>query len=166
MLPTFFFEQAQEKDLYALNDLLYASKAHWPYPEAFLFLFMRNMRLDETYLRTSWTEAIFTPGPHGPMPIAFYSLSRDETEPDCLSLDHFFVHPTHMGHGLGREMWARSLMKTQERAARALILTSDPFAEDFYVKMGCVEEGSVPSPLAPERFLKLYRYVIKGNSKG
>ncbi|MEV4604848.1 GNAT family N-acetyltransferase [Amycolatopsis sp. NPDC049253] len=89
--------------------------------------------------------------------VGFYTLAGQapEGELGCL-----FVEPDHIGTGVGRRFWQHSVDIARTLGFQRLTIGSDPFAEDFYLKMGAVRIGSVPSGSIPRRLLPLPAYRL------
>ncbi|MEV8615543.1 GNAT family N-acetyltransferase [Amycolatopsis sp. NPDC051373] len=71
-----------------------------------------------------------------------------------------FVEPDHIGTGVGRRLWQHAVDTARTLDFQRLIIGSDPFAEDFYRKMGAVRIGSVLSGSIPGRLLPQLVYRL------
>lgn len=72
--------------------------------------------------------------------VGFYVV---RIRPDHLYLDHVYIHPTHQGRGLGRNIvWSvQDQAREMARPLRLLALRGSP-ANDFYLSCGFVLEKS------------------------
>ena len=75
-------------------------------------------------------------------------------------LDHFWVHPDWIGHGLGRALFDHACTKAQRLGSRTLRVIADPHAEAFYQHMGLIRIGAVPS-LIPGRELPVLELSLE-----
>ncbi|TKT74866.1 GNAT family N-acetyltransferase [Aquamicrobium sp. LC103] len=93
----------------------------------------------------------------GGTPVGFAELS---VSGDACELDKLFVEPACLGKGVGRALldWAKE--EASAAGARAMFIDSDPGARDFYLRMGAVEIGQVPSGSIAGRFLPRLRIDI------
>ena len=73
------------------------------------------------------------------------------------TLDHLWVHPAHMGQGLGRQLVVHALAHARGAGAVGFDIEADPNAESFYRRLGGRRVGEVAAPVpgAAERRLPL-----------
>lgn len=128
-----------------LNEIVRLSKGHWGYDEIFMEKFMATYGVSKDYLQRSQTFIL----KDGEEILGFYGFSH--TDEGLYELDYFFLLPPHMGKGWGRLMWEYALETCRESGEREFVFWSDPFAEDFYLKMGCVRLEYRPSHIVPGR---------------
>lgn len=69
-------------------------------------------------------------------------------------LAHLFVDPPWMGRGVGRALVGHALARARQEGARQMTVLSDPFARDFYERLGArflCEEASdaIPGRMLP-----------------
>jgi len=74
--------------------------------------------------------------------LGFYALSGAGATRE---LEHFWVAPQDMGHGVGARMFAHAVATLRADGARVLRIASDPYAEGFYLRMGAQRVGEWPS---------------------
>lgn len=137
-----------------LNDLMFISKQHWGYDAHFMKKFISQFGLTESYLAQGMTFIAFE---HNTL-IGFYSFCYHPNAQ--FELDNFFPHPDFIGRGKGRELWDACVQQATEYGVQQFILWTDPNAEPFYLKMGCVKVGERPSPLQPGRCPPILEYRI------
>ena len=72
-------------------------------------------------------------------------------------LEHVWIDPDYQKQGIGRALIARALQEAAATGARFVVIESDPFAEEFYLKLGAHRTGfaRAPMPGAPERILPI-----------
>ncbi len=80
--------------------------------------------------------------------IGFYSFSVGRKKSE---LDNFFIDPGYIGKGFGQKMWLIMVEDFKAHGISKFILWSDPGAEAFYKKMGCVKIGVKKSPMMSVR---------------
>lgn len=70
-------------------------------------------------------------------------------------LEHVWIDPDYQRKGIGRAIIACALTAAAETGAHFVVIESDPFAEQFYLKLGAHRTGFVraPMPGAPDRIL-------------
>lgn len=137
----------------ALTDLALVSKASWGYEPAFMARCRSGMVIRPTAIRRQ----PFVVAEDFGLLLGFYGFGR---EADELNLDWLFVHPDHLGKGIGKrlfrhaETWARGAGWTE------MMIVADPHAEDFYRHLGATPAGARPSELFPQRYLPVLRYRL------
>ncbi len=146
--------KAKPVDLDAMNKLMRKSKGFWGYDRDFMDQFMRLFQIAEPQLETSQIQLLYGDA----VLVGFYSLRVDAD--NGLELDHFFVDPDCMGAGIGKIMWSHMIATTRSLGQEELTLWSDPNADGFYEKMGCVKIGEKKSPMMPNRHPAIYKYVL------
>jgi GNAT superfamily N-acetyltransferase len=67
-------------------------------------------------------------------------LPRDTESCD---LDGLFVEPDHWKRGIGRALMQNAFAQETARGARVMHVMANPYAEDFYAKLGFVRAGTV-----------------------
>jgi GNAT superfamily N-acetyltransferase len=71
--------------------------------------------------------------------VGFYSLTNSPRE---LVLNHMFVHPDEIGHGVGRALMEHVIRQAADSDLPNMEIESDPHAEGFYLKMGARRVGA------------------------
>jgi N-acetylglutamate synthase-like GNAT family acetyltransferase len=74
--------------------------------------------------------------------VGFYALSG---RPPVMELEHCWVLPARISHGIGARLLAHAVATSRATGATTLRIASDPFAEGFYRRMGGRPAGTVPS---------------------
>ncbi len=146
---------ALNSDLEFLNGIMKASKAYWGYDIDFMKKFMENFGLTPDYIsRQSTYVASLEENAVG-----MYSFSRNKD--DQLELDNFFMHSDYIGQGIGKIMWEHCVETAKSYKDQFFLLWSDPYAEGFYLKMGCKKIGERKSPMMPNRYPAIFRCNLK-----
>jgi GNAT superfamily N-acetyltransferase len=150
--PLTTFRPATLEDLTQLNALTRRSKGYWRYDTPFMNAFMEIFAVKPQSLK----DGVYVLMDHGPDLVGFYGFAKQ----DSIILDYFFIDPTYISKGFGRQMWMHAIKTAVNHNWDYFTLWSDPGADEFYVKMGCEKIGEKASPLAPNRFPKIFRYKV------
>ena len=130
--------RAEESDSEELTRIAHESKRHWGYPERWIELWREDLTLspefiagNEVYLAEDGGEAL---GCHG-----LIAGTPNWT------LEHFWVRPSAMGKGVGRQLFEHARSLAAGAGASLVEIDADPNAEPFYVRMGAVRVGEIRS---------------------
>jgi GNAT superfamily N-acetyltransferase len=136
-----------------LSDLALRSKGYWPYDAAFLEACRVELTVTAGYIES---HSVYVCERNGRV-LGFYAL--DEKPPDG-ELDYLFVEPDSIGHGHGKRLFLHATENARRRGWSYLIIEADPYAEPFYLAMGAVRVGEVPSGSIPGRVIPLCRLSL------
>lgn len=136
--------RARPSDSAALSAIAWSAKAHWGYPQSWLEHWRAHLTITPAFIAANPT---FIALDEAAEPIGFSSLLKTE---DALRLEHLWVSPTWMGHGIGRALFQHA-SEVAARTATCLTIESDPNAEGFYLRMGAVRAGSIASEIEGQR---------------
>jgi GNAT superfamily N-acetyltransferase len=81
-------------------------------------------------------------------PVGFYALNEG---PNPTSLEHLWVLPERIGHGIGRALFQHAVGRAATLGATSLTIEADPHAEPFYLHMGADRVGEIASEVADLR---------------
>lgn len=137
-------------DAGALTTIALAAKRYWGYPEEWLRLWQQDLVVTERYIQSN---PVYV-GQAGDKPVGFVGL---DMRPRREEVDHLWVLPQWMGRGIGRRLMQRALAYCGDAGVGSLRVTSDPHATEFYLGLGAVYEGEVPSSPVP-RTIPLLRF--------
>lgn len=121
----------------ALTGIAHAAKRHWGYPEAWIARWRDALTITPAYVRS---HIVFVAVDVGDLPRGFYALAIDGAG---ATLDHLWIEPEWMGRGLGRALLSHALKTARTEGAARLEIDSDPYAEEFYLRMGARRVGEV-----------------------
>lgn len=76
--------------------------------------------------------------------LGFYALI---VRGDKAELDHMWVAPTHLGTGVGKELFIHAMQRAAGSNVSEVEILSDPNAEGFYRKMGAHRSGETVSEI-------------------
>lgn len=137
-----------------LSALAMRSKAYWRYDAAFLEACRAALTISEKYIAENEVFVIM----QSSTIVGFCALIIDGNSAE---LDNLFVDPPFIGTGCGRLLWDKAVEMAKKMGIRVLTIDADPFAEDFYRKMGAVKVGESESTVVPGRMLPRMEIVIQ-----
>jgi GNAT superfamily N-acetyltransferase len=123
----------------SLSRIALESKAHWGYSEDQL----RSWRADLAVSPDSIERCPTFVAEAGGVPAGFCQVALGAAE---VSLEHLWVRPDFIGHGVGRALLTRALECAREAGFDRLTVDADPNAEPFYAAFGAVRTGTTPAP--------------------
>jgi GNAT superfamily N-acetyltransferase len=132
--------QAELDDHTELTEIALASKGYWGYPDAWLASWEDELQITPDKIESSLVYKALVQG----QVAGFYVLSGAG---DLKTIDHLWVKPDYIGHGIGRQLFLHALAQAAEQAARQVEVVSDPNALGFYLKMGAYQVGTSPSSI-------------------
>jgi len=140
----------------SLGEVARRAKAHWIYPVGWLERWRGELTFSENWIRAHEVYAAIPDD----RPVGMYAL---DGERPLLQLEHFWILPEWIGHGLGRRLLKHALERARARGALALEVDSDPNAEGFYLRLGgrTVDRVSAPMEGAPDRFLPRLHFDLR-----
>ncbi len=144
---------ANPADAGILTDIAHASKRHWGYPESYIEIWKSDLTITADFLSNH------------PVYLAcidnkiagFCAIVGDAGDRE---VEHFWVLPKYMGYGVGRRLFEHMVSAQTENGAQKIRILSDPYAENFYKKMGAKKIGAEASSVIPGRSLPVMRYDI------
>lgn len=146
--------EATNNDINQINNLLRQSKAHWGYDEIFLDKFIEKFGITSAYLQSHSIRLLLVDA----VLAGFYNFSLHENGE--LELDNFFLHPDYMGKGWGKKLWELCCEDAKKLGKTEFIIWSEPNAEKFYQRMGCIKIGERKSPMMPDRHPPIMKYTF------
>lgn len=137
----------------ALTALCMRSKASWGYDADFMEACRDELTITPEQIAN---DAICVAETNGTaIGVAQVCLEGERAE-----LDGLFIDPDAQHGGIGKRLFEWAAQAARSAGANCLDITSDPGARDFYLKMGAVECGTVPSGSIPGRFLPLLSFKL------
>src|SRR5262249_7619002 len=142
MTPTIV--RARRADAAYLTRISRAAKRHWGYPESLLRLWRGDLTVTPGFIdRHPVYHAV-----HRGRVVGFYAISGTGR---VRELEHMWVHPTHMGAGVGRALFAHLVQRLHAMGVRRLDVASDPNAEGFYHRIGAGGVATIAASPAGSR---------------
>jgi GNAT superfamily N-acetyltransferase len=143
-----------------LSGLALAGKRHWGYPEPWLEAWRELLTITPDYLAANVVSC--AEDATGRV-VGCYALERDG---GCCRLEHLWLAPSHIGGGLGRQLFEHAVRAARALGAAELLIEADPNAEGFYLHMGARRVGETVSRLTgEERVLPQLRYALPGTAE-
>ncbi len=130
--------RARPADVARLTEVAHAAKRHWGYAESDIALWRRDLTVTPELL----AEDVYLCAEDDGRVVGFAAVSFDG---GAAELGHLWVDPPEMGRGHGAALFRCAVAAARERGATVLRIASDPHAEAFYLRMGAVRVGRVPS---------------------
>lgn len=131
---------AQAEEAQAMADIAWAAKSFWNYPPAQLEAWRNALSPAVESITEQPTMVAELNG----KPAGFYQLKLMATPPE---LEHLWVHPLHMGQGLGSALLAHALQHLTSLGIDSLHIDADPYAEGFYSRFGAQRIGDIEAPI-------------------
>ncbi len=119
-----------------LTEIAHAAKRHWGYADELI----AHWRDDLTVTPENLAKRAFFCGERDGAIVGFHALSTDGGE-----LEHLWVDPTAMRRGHGAALLQHAIECARMQGVELLRIASDPHAEGFYLRMGAVRSGALPS---------------------
>jgi len=124
----------------ALTALARRAKAHWGYPADALARWHDALTVTRASIESLPTAVAERDG----VVVGFFQLRLNE--PDA-ALEHLWVQPEQIGHGIGRALLQRALGDSRAAGHGRLCIDADPHAEAFYRACGAERVGEVAAPI-------------------
>src|SRR5262245_16823724 len=107
----------------ALTALALASKRHWGYPQSWLEAWRELLTITPDYLAAN---VVGCAEDGTGRVVGFYALEQDGSR---LRLESLFLAPSHIGCGLGRQLFEHAVQAARVLGASELLIEADPNAE-------------------------------------
>ena len=149
------FRPARPDELEAITSLAKRSKRFWGYSDEFMAaldeeLSFRQADLDDERTRVEVLES------EGRIIAALRMRRRTE----LAYLEDLWIDPETIGHGYGRLGFERACEIGREWGKGVMELEADPYAEPFYLHVGCQRVWMSPVTSVPGRSVPLMRYSL------
>jgi GNAT superfamily N-acetyltransferase len=129
--------RAEVSDAGELTRIAHEAKRHWGYPDDWITQWTSALSVSDDYIAH---HDVFVGEIDNKM-AGFYALILEN---GLWQLDHLWVRPTSMGHGLGRRLFEHAVAHLHALAPGAVLgIEADPNAEAFYQHMGARRVGEV-----------------------
>lgn len=156
------------EDAAALNAVALAAKAHWGYSPEQLRAWRKDLTVEPGSM-LAWPVCV---AEENGEPAGFIQVNTDSRP---WALEAMWVHPAHMGRGIGKALLAWAVDLAAAGGQAELAIDADPNAEGFYRAHGARVVGSVAAPIDgdPARVrpqLRLptptWRYIRRTSARG
>lgn len=140
---------ARPEEAERLTSVACRSKAHWGYSaEEIDYWRTKFLTVTADYIMS---HAVWVAADERDEAVAFAALERYE---DGAVLEHLWVLPQYMRAGIGRRLFLQVAASASE-----FTFTSDPNADEFYLKLGAEKIGDLAS-VYQKRFLSEFRFRV------
>lgn len=154
--------QAQSKECDLLSGIAFRSKAYWGYSAEFMEACREELTYSPDMLNNHrFFVATEIQESSGKVTLGFYGLVQ--LSESTVELEALFLDPAHIGRGVGRLLYEHALVEAKKSGAQRLTIQSDPFAKDFYLKVGATLIDEKESGSIPGRFLPLFSVDLTEN---
>ncbi len=150
VLASFELQIAVQSDAAEITKVMRASKAHWGYSKQQMERWADEVMVTGAYIANRKHKVVklsFEGKVRG-----FYSHYL--LQPSLAYLDNMFLHPEHIGKGIGQALLDVAIEEIRQAGADVILLHSDPNAEAFYLKNGFLRIGRKLTSI-PNRYLPI-----------
>lgn len=138
-------------DATVLSDIAFRSKAYWGYDADFMARCRNELTVTAADIEA---KPVFVAERERGRPVGFYALDLSDGVADVALL---FVDPPVIGTGVGGALWRHLETTARDLGCRIISVEADPYAEEYYLAMGCERIGESPSVSIEGRSLPLLR---------
>lgn len=143
---TLIIRPARTDEAIEISALVMRSKSHWPYPAEYLLKCADAIKIDEWYIK-KWP--VFVGEINGIKAGVFaLKIINDERR-----LDHLWIDLPFIKKGIGKRLLFNAMEEAKKMGWGRFCLAADPYALDFYLKLGGRQIGDVQSRIKLDLFL-------------
>jgi predicted N-acetyltransferase YhbS len=148
---------ARTSEVEALDRVAMAAKAHWGYSAQDLARWAQDLKTPPQTI-AAWPT--FVAELEGTV-VGFTQLCPTSNPWELVSL---WVHPEHMGQGIGRQLLGKVIASASSSGQRRIHIDADPNALGFYLACGARPVATVPAPTStePDRVRPQLELVVSG----
>jgi len=141
----------------ALDRVAMAAKAHWGYSAQDLARWAKDLSTPPDTIDAWPTLVAESEG----TVVGFMQLCPNSRPWELVSL---WVHPEHMGQGIGRNLLQEAIATAASAGQRRIHIDADPNALGFYLAFGAMQVATVPAPTStePDRVRPQLQLVVSG----
>jgi GNAT superfamily N-acetyltransferase len=132
--------KASTEDATTLTKIAHDAKRHWGYPEHWINHWQDDLTISPDFIAGN---EVFVAESEGDL-LGFYALIIRKEKAE---LDHMWVAPSHIGTGVGKELFLHAMQRAAGENVSEVEILSDPNAEGFYRKMGAHRTGEAVSEI-------------------
>ncbi len=136
----------------AIDDLAFRANAHWGYSAAQMEAWRADLAIAPALIAKQQVWVALYDG-------ALSGVVAIEGDSGEWRLEHLWVEPALIGHGIGRALLRAACDLARRLSAESLRIDADPNAADFYSACGAQPIGAIPAPIAGDdsRTLAVFR---------
>lgn len=143
-----------------LTKIAIASKAHWGYDQAFMEQCAAELTINEAFISDSSHRVYVACCHESDLLLGFYAMAPVQERQGEAELEALFVLPSQIGSGIGSRLFRHCCAQARGLGYEKLTIQSDPFAEDFYSRMGAKKIADKASQSIPNRTLPLMQFDL------
>lgn len=132
--------RASIEEASALTSIAHEAKRHWGYPEHWIRHWQDDLTITPEFISAN---QVFVAENAGSL-LGFYALVVKQEKAE---LDHMWVAPSHIGSGVGKELFLHAMQRAAEERIAEVEILADPNAAGFYEKMGAHRIGESTTEL-------------------
>lgn len=125
---------ATPEEASTLTTIAQEAKRYWGYPEHWLERWREELTISPDFINQNEVYVAESDG----VVTGFYALVA---KGEAAELDHLWVAPSHIGSGVGKELFLHAMELASRQNLASVEIFSDPNAEGFYKKMGAYRVG-------------------------
>ena len=134
-----------------LRSICLQSKRSWGYSDEFMTRFSEQTIIDADSISTDYVVV----ASQGETIIGWLRILTNRAP---MILDDLWVLPTVFGKGVGRLLFTEAISVAKELGQSEFELDSDPNAQGFYERMGCIKVGETFTSMG--RYVPRMRYAV------
>lgn len=136
-----------------INQLVMRSKSYWPYPKDYIEDCREVLKIDTNYI-SQWPVYVAEINNVKAGVCAIKPVDNENR------LDHLWIDPTAIRTGVGKKLLLHAIEEAKKLNWKSFRLAADPYARDFYLKMGGKQIGTVQSRIKPDLFLPHIEFIF------
>jgi GNAT superfamily N-acetyltransferase len=147
--------RADRLDAERCTALAFAAKAHWGYPASWLEAWAPQLTILPAYIDQHRVTVACDARD-------ILGVCAIEDHQDHWMLEHVWIAPPFQRHGIGRALVLDALDAARRLSPMPVCLLADPFAQEFYARLGARMTGWVAAPMDgdPSRRLSHMEFSI------
>ncbi len=147
--------RAHPDDAPHFTRLAHAAKGNWGYPAEWMAKWKDALTVTPEYLEEHRGFVAESEG-------NIVGVCVLEVQAGHASLEHVWIDPARQRQGIGRSLLDEALKEAKAAGFHTIELLADPYAQDFYTRMGAERTGEVPAPMpgAADRTLPRFEFRI------
>jgi N-acetylglutamate synthase-like GNAT family acetyltransferase len=135
--------EASTDEAPVLTQIAHDAKRHWGYPEHWIQHWQEDLTISSDFISNN---EVYVAERECEI-IGFYALVIGDHRAE---LEHMWVAPTHIGTGVGKELFIHAMQTAAGETVSEVEISADPNAEGFYTRMGARRVGEVISEIDGE----------------
>ena len=127
-------------DAQTLTQIALDAKRHWGYPEHWIKHWESDLTISAEFITSNH---VYVAEDEGEIR-GFYALCLVDEKAE---LEHLWVRPSHIGTGIGKELFLDAMERAAKLNVNEVELSADPNAAGFYKRMGASQVGEIDSEI-------------------